>query len=79
MGGGVMSYKVKILGSNGKGHIETFKTAKAAKEFVAKASEVQGVQAEYLGNTDRKAREAMMASFGLTKVRGAVSGRIYWE
>lgn len=27
----------------------------------------------------RKAREAVMRSLGLTKVKGAVSGKTYWE
>ena len=27
----------------------------------------------------RKAREQIMRDMGLTKVRGAVSGRVYWE
>lgn len=30
-------------------------------------------------NTSRKVRDDVMRSCGLTKVRGAVSGRIYWE
>lgn len=28
---------------------------------------------------NRKAREDVMRSLGLTKVKGAVSGRTYWE
>lgn len=30
-------------------------------------------------NAARKERDDVMKSLGLTKVRGAVSGRIYWE
>lgn len=30
-------------------------------------------------NANRKAKDAIMRSMGLTKVRGAVSGRTYWE
>lgn len=76
-----MSYKVKIVGAGTqKGFIETYRTAKAAKAAVAAFNDGNvGVQATYLGNTDKKARDAMMASFGLTRVKGAVSGRTYWE
>ena len=30
-------------------------------------------------NLRRKQRDELMRSLGLTKVRGAVSGRVYWE
>lgn len=73
-------YKVKIANKDGKGFIETFNAAKAAKEWMSKCSfEKHGVTATYLGNVDRKHRESLMVSFGLTKVKGAVSGKTYWE
>ncbi len=34
---------------------------------------------KYLRKLQRNAREQMMRDCGLVKVRGAVSGKVYWE
>jgi hypothetical protein len=73
-------FKVKmVVSESGNAVFEAFATAKEAKAFAAERLAAGVKDAIYLGNTTQKAKDALMRSMGLVKVRGAVSGSVYWE
>ena len=75
-----MSYQVKVIvAENGNSFVMSHKTAKLAKAYAADMLASGVKDAIYLGDRAKKSRESLMRSMGLVKVRGAVSGSVYWE
>lgn len=54
------------------------KTGQVVTE-VDSPTEYLDLRKKALASVQRKAKDSVYESFGLTKVRGAVSGKVYWE
>lgn len=73
-----MKYSLLINKESGARSIRVNKTGEVITEQANPELYLE-LRKKALVNRSRKNRDDIMTSFGLTKVRGAVSGRTYWE
>ena len=73
-----MKYSLLKNKLSGERSVQINKTGEIVRESVD-LKRYNDLRKKALNSLHRKQRDDLMESCGLTKVRGAVSGKVYWE